>query len=423
MVAGTWQVPSVSAASSGRGYVATWVGIDGWSSPTVEQIGTESDVSGGGQGTYYAWYEMYPGPSVTLNLTIKPGDTISAQVSYTAASRQFTLQISDVTQNHSVSVTKAGANAQRSSAEWIVEAPSSGVGPLPLANFGSQTFTSARATISGTTGAIDNAKWSGKVGQINMTDQFGNSLDTTSGLTDSGSPATSGFTVKFNGATAAAPQQQGHQGGGAGWAWAWTWGWSWWFADRQTDGTGLQQAALYSGLYGNAARSLLPPANLAAVQAATLPAPSVLITGAPSSYLQLGPGLIGGTANANPSDAGEAQQAVMPPALPDGMEPGTPAPPRSAPDTFQMPRLTPDEARVYRPADSLILDRAYDACFGDGRLAPRAPTDGAQAVIDQPAREAGTVEAVAGVFFTVSLGGYWHIATADKEERRRRPRW
>ena len=38
---------------------------------------------------------------------------------------------------------QTASNAKRSSAEWIVEAPSSSSGILPLANFGSVTFTSA----------------------------------------------------------------------------------------------------------------------------------------------------------------------------------------------------------------------------------------------------------------------------------------
>jgi len=42
-VGGSWIVPTVM----GNGYSAVWVGIDGYSSPTVEQLGTEEDIVNG----------------------------------------------------------------------------------------------------------------------------------------------------------------------------------------------------------------------------------------------------------------------------------------------------------------------------------------------------------------------------------------
>ena len=44
---------------------AFWVGLDGYTSTSVEQLGTDSDCDSGTP-SYYAWYEMYPNPSVTL---------------------------------------------------------------------------------------------------------------------------------------------------------------------------------------------------------------------------------------------------------------------------------------------------------------------------------------------------------------------
>ena len=74
--------------------------IDGYTSNTVEQIGTESDVASGTP-SYYAWYEMYPQGYVTVPLTISAGDSISASVSY--ASGQFTVTITDNTTGKSYS--------------------------------------------------------------------------------------------------------------------------------------------------------------------------------------------------------------------------------------------------------------------------------------------------------------------------------
>jgi hypothetical protein len=210
-VMGSWVVPTVSG--TGTSYSSAWVGIDGDNSNSVEQIGTDSDLTNG-KPTYYAWYEMYPAGSVNLNLKIKPGDVITAEVSYIGSNR-FTLHITDGSQ--SFSVTKKEAGAQRSSAEWIQEAPSSGNGVLPLSNFGTINFSRAKATISGTTGPIDYSSWSSKIDQINMVNNAGANTATTGSLTDSGSPLTSSFSVTYvssgNSATGS------HHGGGGGWWW------------------------------------------------------------------------------------------------------------------------------------------------------------------------------------------------------------
>ena len=46
-VSGSWIVPTVTGSSRGTTYSAVWVGIDGYSDSTVEQIGTEEDVVNG----------------------------------------------------------------------------------------------------------------------------------------------------------------------------------------------------------------------------------------------------------------------------------------------------------------------------------------------------------------------------------------
>ena len=173
-VAGTWKVPTATTS----GYSSFWVGIDGYSSNSVEQVGTDSDVVNG-KATYYAWYEMYPSAAVNISsITVKPGDSISASVAY--VSNEFVLTITDNTDHQSFTKDFAASGEARSSAEWIVEAPSSGYGVLPLADFGSATFTSAYATIGGTTGPINN--WQSY--SLNM--ESGSRLETsTSALSDS----------------------------------------------------------------------------------------------------------------------------------------------------------------------------------------------------------------------------------------------
>jgi Peptidase A4 family len=159
---GSWIVPTATCPS-GDQYAAFWVGIDGYSSTTVEQTGTDSDCDGKNRPSYYAWYEFYPNPSFTISsLSIKPGDRISAQVVYSGS--EFTITITDETSGKSYSKSSTVRGAQRSSAEWIAEAPccTARGGILPLADFGTVLFGedstgvtgTNEATMGGTTGVI-----------------------------------------------------------------------------------------------------------------------------------------------------------------------------------------------------------------------------------------------------------------------------
>jgi hypothetical protein len=156
---GTWRIPSVSASASPETYSAIWVGIDGYSDNTVEQLGTEQDWTPDGP-TYYVWFEMYPRRSYMITgFPIEPGDTFSASVNY-AGGELYILSITNVTKGVSYTVPPryTKIRAARESAEWIVEAPFQG-GPLPLADFGTVSFFSCSATLNGVTGAIDNPAW------------------------------------------------------------------------------------------------------------------------------------------------------------------------------------------------------------------------------------------------------------------------
>ncbi len=179
-VVGTWVVPTVTS-SSGNTYSSVWVGIDGYSSSSVEQIGTEQDWYNG-QPRYYAWFEMYPKPSYVINNPILPGDTINAEVKYVNGS--FVLTLQDVQQNWTFSKTVKSNKAARSSAEWIVEAPWSG-GVLPLADFGTVYFNNASTTINGHTGTINDTHWQDD--SINMVNSSGALKADTSSLSNGGS--------------------------------------------------------------------------------------------------------------------------------------------------------------------------------------------------------------------------------------------
>ncbi len=138
-VSSDWVVPSVTC--NGTTYSSFWVGLDGYNSNSVEQTGTESDCNGSSP-AYYAWYEMYPAYPVNFSNTVRPGDSISASV--TASGSSFTLVVTDHTRGWSRTVKKTSSSAAKSSAEVIAEAPSSGSGVLPLADFHTVNFSNAQ---------------------------------------------------------------------------------------------------------------------------------------------------------------------------------------------------------------------------------------------------------------------------------------
>lgn len=143
-VASSWTEPT-GTCSSGDQYSSFWVGLDGYNSNSVEQTGTDVDCSGR-TAQYYAWYEMYPNPSYEINHTVRPGDKISASVTY-SGTNSYTLKIADSTQGWTYTTTKSLSGAPRSSAEVITEAPccTSSGGILPLADFGKVSYTGSTA--------------------------------------------------------------------------------------------------------------------------------------------------------------------------------------------------------------------------------------------------------------------------------------
>jgi len=181
-VKGTWTVPSVTCGSTAT-YSSFWVGIDGYSSNSVEQTGTDSDCSGG-SGVYYAWYEMYPKASQVISgLAVHPGNVISAEVRFNG-SGSFTLILDNTSTGGHFSINLSSRKAARSSAEWIAEAPSSG-GVLPLANFGTVNFSNASATLKGVSGSISSSAWQNDA--ITMVNSSGAVKAAVSGLGSGGS--------------------------------------------------------------------------------------------------------------------------------------------------------------------------------------------------------------------------------------------
>jgi Peptidase A4 family len=144
-VSASWTQPAVDCAKTRTGYAAFWVGLDGDTTDTVEQTGTEADCESG-TAVYGAWYEMYPRDSYSLLEPVSAGDSFTASVTYLGKglfglTKWFKLTLSDTTKGWSRSVIRLLASAQLGSAEAIAEAPSSIAEILPLADFGTVGFS------------------------------------------------------------------------------------------------------------------------------------------------------------------------------------------------------------------------------------------------------------------------------------------
>jgi Peptidase A4 family len=161
----TWRQPSVACTQGTQTYSAYWVGLGGFqrASTSLDQIGTEADCSVSGRPVMSAWYELVPAPSSRIKLTVRAGDVINASV--TAYGHRVVVSLNDITRHRAFKKTLHPATVDVSSAEWIVEAPSNCIDlnicqTLPLANFGTSTFTSAGAKlVRGHAGSISDPAW------------------------------------------------------------------------------------------------------------------------------------------------------------------------------------------------------------------------------------------------------------------------
>jgi hypothetical protein len=391
---GSWMVPTALRTAI-TAYSSAWVGIDGANSNSVEQIGTDSDWVNN-RPVYYAWYEMYPAPAVSLSLTVQPGDMVSATVA-SLGRGQFSLTLNDLTAGTSFTTTQTSSRAKLASAEWVQEAPSGPRGALPLANFGTIGFSGVTATVNGTTGPADNS-WAGStLDQINMSSRTTGALKAkTSLLTDSGNPATSSFSVSFVSLGV---------GGGLG------------RGRRSTsDTTAAQQAALASVL-ATIGQSLFVPATTrlgvgsSANLSGSVVQPSVsAISGLPTVAQ---PAVTVSHHNVDAADAKgqSAEQPGQPELLPPPAESPGPAPDAAPADSGAVPGPSSD-----LPGAALDPGRDENAGLVDGRWEPEVTLEAPQATT---ADEAPTVESP-GLVLTLALGGIWGIATREAAERRRR---
>ena len=129
-------------ATSQTSLAAFWVGIDGYSSGSVEQDGTLAECYGG-RAYQYTWWEMYPTNAIqVVGTSLHANDAVTASVVRSGTS--YTLKVIDSGHPaNSFITTQTCSGCANSSAEWIAEAPS-GRGVYPLSHFSTWTEAARR---------------------------------------------------------------------------------------------------------------------------------------------------------------------------------------------------------------------------------------------------------------------------------------
>ena len=209
-VSADFTVPHLNTATSpSNSWAAHWVGLDGVTTTTVEQVGIDTYVDNG-QDYYYAWYEMFPAASQTYALAASPGDNI--QVSVYTVNGTYYLSLNDTTLGAGFNATAtapAGYTGQNKSAEVITEAPAEVTSngtlvQLPLADYGQVNYNSATITSrNGTHGGLGSGTLWNSYG-IKMVSSSGTTLSTPSGLlngTSSSGIPVSDFTAAWRAAS------------------------------------------------------------------------------------------------------------------------------------------------------------------------------------------------------------------------------
>lgn len=188
-VLGSWVQPVAKCTSLGRTLGAFWVGLDGFTSKSVEQLGADSDCKNVNSPTYYAWYEMYPAASVNISSTqypVKPGDTMTASVTRSGTSYTLSLHSSE---GWTFSTTQTGSDAN-ASAEWVAEAPDTCVlifcSNARLTNFGTMAFSGAQAATGGSLEPVSSFTTNSGPHDITMTTSSGVTRAKPSALTSNG---------------------------------------------------------------------------------------------------------------------------------------------------------------------------------------------------------------------------------------------
>lgn len=178
-VSGSWIIPQPSVSSTFAAD-ATWIGIGGVTTTDLIQVGTQAIQQPGSSISYQAWYEMLPGNSVQIPISVNPGDLISASINEQSAN-QWLITLKDNTNGQNYQTT-VNYNSSMTSAEWIQEMPSTNFGFIPLDNFGTVQFTNGQVMQNGNTLNLSQAN----AQSMTMLNNSGQALATVSAINPDG---------------------------------------------------------------------------------------------------------------------------------------------------------------------------------------------------------------------------------------------
>src|SRR5215467_15267585 len=186
-VSGNWTTPSVTCNAEDQ-ITSNWVGLDGFNSNTVEQLGTLSWCFQG-TATYFTWFEMFPAGVTQVGTSLAPGDKIAASV--TRSGTGYTLKLTDSTHpanSFTRTATCALATCLDTSAEWISERSSLAIGTMPQAHYNAFKLTSGSQANGGHTGPIGAGPGVKAITMVDGTNTY--NLNTVSALTGGNSFST-----------------------------------------------------------------------------------------------------------------------------------------------------------------------------------------------------------------------------------------
>jgi hypothetical protein len=190
-ISGDWTVPAATPHTSGQAEASSdWIGIGGGcvdagctlTDSTLIQTGTEQDVDATGAPSYSAWWELVPAPSITISMTVSPGDHMHASISEVVNDADvWSIAIQDVTKGESFSTTVPYPSTH-ATAEWIEETPleiGTDAGFAALPNLTNPAFSSG--TVNGSPVKLTTSE------QMQLIDSNGNAIGTPSAPNAAGS--------------------------------------------------------------------------------------------------------------------------------------------------------------------------------------------------------------------------------------------
>ena len=183
-ITGDWTVPTATQHTAGQAESSSdWIGIGGGcvdagcttTDSTLIQTGTEQDVDATGAASYSAWYELVPAPSLTISMTVAPGDHMHASIAEAVAdSNAWTITLQDITRGESYSTT-VPYSSSHATAEWIEETPlliGTNAGFAALPNLSDPDFD--LGTVNGAPANLKSSE------QMDLTDSSGSVIGTPS---------------------------------------------------------------------------------------------------------------------------------------------------------------------------------------------------------------------------------------------------